>query len=85
MAVLSTADRTDLWAGLMRDLSADALSVGLLKADLRAVVDAADDWANTNAASYNSALPLPGRTALSAADKARVLMLVIARRYLRGV
>lgn len=58
MAVLSDPDRIDVWADFMRQ---SGVLGAVVKADLRAAVNAADDWANTNAASYNSALPLPAR------------------------
>jgi hypothetical protein len=47
-------------------------------------VDAADDWANTNAAAFNTALPLPARNALSASQKARVLNYVVRQRWIAG-
>jgi len=81
MAVLPDADRAQLWADLMREMSAGAESCGVIKADLRAAIDAADAWADANAASYNAALPQPARGALTARQKARLLMYVIKRRY----
>jgi hypothetical protein len=81
MAVLSTADRAALWADAMREMSALGASCSITKADLRAALDAADVWADSNAASYNAALPQPARTALSARQKARLLAYVIMRRY----
>lgn len=84
MAVLSDADRAELWAQFMRDLSAVREATALSKADLRAAINAADAWADSNAASYNTALPQPARNTLTAAQKARILSYVIARRWLRG-
>lgn len=81
MAVLSDPDRAGLHAQIMHDLSVDHDSCAVTKADLRAALNAADDWANSNAASFNSALPLPARTALTAQQKARLLMAVIKRRF----
>jgi hypothetical protein len=78
MAVLSEADRVAIWIDYMRQRFA---AKGMTKADLRATVDAADSWADTNAASYNTALPLAARTNLTAKEKAALLMLVILRRY----
>lgn len=85
MALLVDSDRAAINTELMRDLSVAQESCGLTKADLRAAVDAADSWANSNAASFNTALPLPARTALTAAQKARLLMYVVRRRWLSGV
>lgn len=81
MAILTDQQRQDLWADLMRDFSARAEPCGVTKADLRAAIDAADDWADANAGSYNTALPLPTRTALNARAKAFILTYVIDRRF----
>ena len=78
MAALPGADRLRIWRGLMRFWSAEFEEVAnLSKADLRAAVDATDDWIDANAASYNSALPVAARTNLSAAQKT-VLFCAIA-------
>lgn len=84
MATLIEQDRADVWTQIMRLLSADRDSTGLSKADLRAAIDAADAWAEANKAEYNAALPLPARTTLTAAQKARLLALVILKRYEKG-
>lgn len=85
MAVLSDADRSDVWGDWMRDISADRESCGIVKADLLAAVNAADSWASTNAASFNSALPAAARNNLTAGQKARLLMYVVRKRWLSGV
>ena len=86
MATMPDADRREVNESLMRDFSADREVLGALaKSELRAAVNAADQWASDNAASYNSALPLPARTALTAAQKARLLTAVIRKRWLSGV
>ena len=84
MAVLSDPARIEVWAESMRDMSSAAESVGITKADLRAAVNALDDYLNTNATAINTAIPLPARTALTSPQKARLMMLVIRRRYLDG-
>ena len=81
MAVLTAAERADEWAKFMRAESDERNPISITKADLRAALDAADAWADANAAAYNSALPLPARTALTARQKARLLMFVIRRRF----
>lgn len=81
MAVLPDNDRQALWADLMSELSAARQSVSITKADLRAAVDAADAWADSNAAAYNTAIPQPARGALTAQQKARILLFVIRRRF----
>lgn len=82
MAALSDTDRAALSQQFQSDLSQqrEALA-GLTKADIRAAVDAADDWANTNAASFNTALPQPARGALSNSQKARLNTYVVSRRW----
>ena len=85
MAELSSAKRQELWAELMRELSADGETVSVTKPELRAAVDALDTWLNDNAATVNAALPQPARSALSAAQKARMLMFIVRYRYTEGV
>jgi molybdopterin-guanine dinucleotide biosynthesis protein len=81
MAVLPDNDRLALWADLMREMSASGEAVSITKADLRAALNAADAWADSNAAAYNTAIPQPARNALTARQKARLLMYVMRRRY----
>lgn len=83
MAVLSDPDRATVAAEGMRDKRLGPL-VGLLKADWRAAVDAADTWANSNAASFNTALPVAARNNLTAGQKALLLMFVVSKRFLAG-
>lgn len=86
MAVLPDNDRVSVWAQYMRDISAQRETFGALsKADLRAAVNALDDFMNTNAGAINAALPQPARGALTTPQKAQLLMAVVARRYLTGV
>ena len=84
MAVLSDADRLELWAEYQRELSTVREPLALTKADLRAAVNALDDFLNTNAGTINSAIPQPARSALTTAQKARLLMFVIRQRYMKG-
>lgn len=82
MAVLPTADRQRLWGDLMEGLSSRREGVGTLtKTDLRAAVDAMDSWIDANAASFNSAIPLPARTALTAKQKVAIFMAIVKRRW----
>lgn len=81
MAILADAERQALWAELMRLLSEQGDTVSLTKAELRAAVDAADAWADAASAAYNSALPQPARGALTARQKALLLMFVIRQRW----
>lgn len=81
MAALSDADRIAIWAAYM---SSETGTFSLTKHELKAAFDAADDWVNSNAAAFNSAIPQPARGALSASQKARLLMAVVAKRFEKG-
>jgi len=78
MAVLSDAERFALWAQWMQDNTGP---IAITKAELRAAFNAADQWAEDNAASCNTALPQPARASLTATQKARILTYVIRRRF----
>lgn len=78
---LTAQQRLDLAAEIMRELSASRTPCPIAKADLKAAINAIDDWCDTNAASFNTAIPLPARTALSSGEKARLLARVATRRY----
>ena len=81
MAVLSDPDRALVASRLMNDLSVVREACSLTKTQLQAAVNAADDWANTNAASFNSALPAAAQSGLTASQKARLLAAVVLRRF----
>lgn len=81
MAVLSQSDRDLVYKEFVALLNLTNEGIGVIKADLKAAITAADSWADANAASYNTALPQPARNALTARQKARLLMNVIKRRY----
>jgi hypothetical protein len=53
---------------------------GCTKTDLQAAINAADDWVDSNAASYNSALPATFRTNATVAQKAFLLAMVALAR-----
>lgn len=82
MATLSPQDRFDVWADLMRQ---NLGTVSITKPQLRAAVDALDDFLDQNATSLNNTLPVESRTNLTASQKAAVLSAVIAKRYISGV
>jgi hypothetical protein len=81
VAVLSDPDRQEVTAKYMTD---NAEEFTLTKVDIRAAVNAFDDYFNANAAAINQALPQPARAALSQSQKAHLLTLVIAQRYFKG-
>ncbi len=84
MAVLDEANRREVWAEFMRELSADRENIGVNKVDLRAAVDALDDFMNTNAAAINNAFPQPAKAQLTTAQKALLLNYVVYRRWIAG-
>jgi hypothetical protein len=63
----------------------DTITGALTKAQLRAAVDALDDFLNTNATAINNAIPAAARTALSTSQKAALLNYVVLRRWGAGV
>jgi hypothetical protein len=79
MAVLDETNRARVCAQVMREAELGTLT-GMTKADLRAAVDAVDSWIDTNASSYNSALPQPARGALTLQQKTLLLCWVAMRR-----
>lgn len=84
MAVLPQDDRLKIWRGIMRYGSKPdtrQIWAGMTKTDLQAAVNAADDWADSNAASFNSALPVTFRTNASTEQKALLPALVVLARY----
>lgn len=81
MAVLTSQQRAELWAEIMRDLSKVTEPCGITKTDLRAAVDATDQWIEDNAAAFNSALPLAARNGLTAAQKKRLFLAVALKRF----
>lgn len=81
MAALSDAERQELTDAIARELSNLRIVLGALtKADLRAAINAADAWADANAGSYNTALPQPARTVLTAKQKNYLLEYVLRKR-----
>lgn len=78
MAVLPDADRQAVCAGWMREPTGP---LAVTKAQLRAAVDAIDSWVDSNALTFNLAIPQPARNALTARQKAWLLMTVIKRRF----
>jgi hypothetical protein len=81
---MTTEQRAAATAELIRALSNEQQPHGLTKPELRAAVDAADAWCNSNAAAFNSALPTPARTILTSAQKARLLAWVALHRHTHG-
>lgn len=81
MAKLPEQDRADLHADFQRLSSRSREAIGLTKAELRDAVDAVDDWIDDNALSFNNALPVAAKAALTGKQKLRMLMSVMKRRF----
>lgn len=81
MALLSEAERQEIWRALMRRWSRNSEVCSISKADLRAAVDAMDQFLEDNAAAVNAAIPQPARAELSVPQKALLLMYTTWRRY----
>lgn len=83
MAALQDPDRQDICAEIQRDSRLGTLP-NMVKTDLKALIDAVDDWIVANANSFNNALPVVARTNLSVSQKAFVFMVVLVKRYGKG-
>lgn len=82
MALLNTAQRAEARTAFIDELARNrGETIATLKADVLAAINAADDWVEANAASFNAALPVAARTTLNARQKARLLLHVVAKRY----
>ena len=81
MAVLTETDRQEIWAEFQNKSSNIWELLGLSKADLRAAVDATDQWIEDNQASFNNALPTAAKTALTAKQKVRLFLAVAQKRF----
>lgn len=53
----------------------------IVKADLRTAINDIDAWVDTNASAFNTAISQPARGALTARQKAALLMLVVTKRF----
>lgn len=85
MAALSAGDRLLCYSDFVREVGGVRETFnGVTKADLKAAVNALDDFLVANATAINTAIPQPARASLTAAQKARMLMWVIRYRYVKG-
>jgi hypothetical protein len=82
MALLSAADLATVWGDMMANGTGEPLA--LLKTDLSAAVAAVDSWCDSNATSFNTAIPLPARTSLTVRQKALLLAKVAIMRAARA-
>lgn len=80
MALLGDAVRAALHAAIMRRISALGSSTGATKGEWRQLIDAADAFADANAAAYNTTIPAGIRAKFTAEQKALALALVCLER-----
>lgn len=81
MPVLADSDRVVVIRRIMERLSKSRHAMALTKPELRAAVNAIDQWLDGNAASFNVALPQPARTVLTPMQKAELLAAVALRKF----
>lgn len=81
MAALPQPTRARVLRDFAEDQSHKRRPFNVLKPDLLATVNAIDDWADANAASFNAAIPQPARGQLSAREKAQIFMMVLNERF----
>lgn len=77
MAALPDQDRDRVTRGFSR---LNTLVCQFTKADLRAAVNATDDWIDSNTTSFNTALPTAFRTNASLTQKTLLFCYVAMRR-----
>ena len=78
MAAIPDTDRADVWREVMNKTQG---SVSCLKEDVKAAVNAADDWLDVSWSNFNQSLPDAYRTTATRKQKARLLLAVIERRF----
>jgi CBS-domain-containing membrane protein len=74
---MDETNRRRTWLRWMRD---NRQPVAFDKNDLRAAIDATDDWIDANQASFNAALPQPFRSQATAEQKTLLFCYVAMRR-----
>lgn len=78
---LTTQQRTALRQFVGALLSDRREPFTLTKAQLDAAIAGIDDWIDTNAVSFNTSIPQPARSALTAAQKTELLYLIAKVRF----
>jgi hypothetical protein len=84
MAVLPDTERADLSAEIQRELSRNRATTILSKPEMRTLINAMDDYLETNKVAINTAIPLPVRGNATTAEKALAMSYVALRRYEKG-
>ena len=80
MATLPENERQQVHRGLMRYWSSLFEEMPYLSPELKAAVDATDDWIEANQAAYNAALPEPFRSNAALSQKTILLSAVASMR-----
>jgi hypothetical protein len=82
VALLADPERAAVTAAFQREAqNVNGTGGTVSKADLRAAINAVDQWCEDNAAAFNLAIPLPARSALTSRQKAAILVWVTRRRW----
>lgn len=81
MALLNAAARKEVRDTLMREYAADWEPCAGTKADLEALIAAADQFQDDNAAAFNTSIPVGPRGTFTAAQKSRAFSAVARRRW----
>lgn len=69
MALLTTPERLAVWAEMQRQISKMREPISITRPQGLEFIDAVDQWMEDNAASFNSAIPQPQRSNLTATQK----------------
>ena len=77
---LTEAQRFKTWGALMREWQALGQPPTVVKADMRAAVDAIDDWIEANQAAVNAAYPQPFRANMTVQHKTLLFCYVAIKR-----
>ncbi len=80
MAALPDIDRIEVTAKLQRLAQWLAISCGITKVDLKAAVDATDDWIDTNQTAFNNALPTAAKNTRNLTQKTLIFCYVAMKR-----
>ena len=81
MAALSDVNRIALRSLFAQEASNNWEVIAMSKNELKAAVDAIDQWVEDNQGGFNSAIPLPARTALTAKQKVQLFFYVVKKRW----
>ena len=80
MAVLAEAERNAIHHEIMREQSSRRESLKLLSPELRAGINAIDDWVEVKFLDFNSSLPLSVRTNMTKMQKFEAFAKVVNKK-----